>query len=188
MKKSLMLLVSVFFVFVTVGSSQAAVFNGHEYIVVQADEITWDEASYLAEVQFGGYLSTITSSEENDFITNLLGSGEYWVGGYQNHDAGTEVWEWVNGEGIYWEDGPVTGMYSNWNTGEPNDAGSGPDDEIFMAVWGLGGQGLGYWNDEGNLTNITGYVVERVVPVPSAILLLGSGLLGLCGFRRQVIG
>ena len=45
--------------------------------------------------------------------------------------------------------------YTNWATGEPNDA-YGPGSEQHLLGW----DGGWTWNDEGNLNSVTGYVVE----------------------------
>ncbi len=82
--------------------------NGHSYQRIE-NAVTWLEAKTYCQSQ-GGYLATITSEEENDFIFSQI-SGSYllWLGGT---DAGHEgIWKWVTNEP--W-------IYSNWNTGEPN--------------------------------------------------------------------
>ena len=136
----------------------------------------WPSAKADAEAQslYGmtGYLATITSSEENDFITDkLLGDG--WLGGsdeYQevNTALGSTVYATQNdSEGnFYWVMGPeagtaistgntspvaVSNAYMNWLVGEPNDAVGG-EHYIHMNA-SLGGQ----WNDY-SATN--GYVLE----------------------------
>lgn len=57
--------------------------NGHYYTVIKMIK-TWDEAKVVSE-SLGGYLATITSSEENEWIFNLLaldGIIEAWIGLY----------------------------------------------------------------------------------------------------------
>jgi hypothetical protein len=59
----------------------------------------------------GGHLVTITSSGEQSFLYNLWPSG--WIGLTDEVTEGT--WRWVTGESY---------SYSNWNSGEPNNAGN----------------------------------------------------------------
>ena len=70
--------------------------NGHGYLVVD-QSMTWDEANTYARER-GGYLVTITSSNEQRFVMDLLSrdgdKNYYWLGGYRE---GTR-WQWVTGE------------------------------------------------------------------------------------------
>src|SRR5262245_14180600 len=84
--------------------------NGHWYKFVQANG-TWGSAKTGAEGMENGYLASITSSEELQWILQNVGTGanSVWIGG---HDSVTEgMWQWLSGE-------PWT--YTNWNGGEPN--------------------------------------------------------------------
>ena len=80
--------------------------NGHYYEIVNETK-TWPEAKALAEAstKYGltGYLATITSEAENDFLENKIGA-DAWIGGSDsstytsNSHAVTEgTWEWVSG-------------------------------------------------------------------------------------------
>lgn len=141
--------------------------NGHFYRFETARGISWDDAKTAASAlrYFGleGYLTTVTSEGENNFVVDKL-SGQGWMGAT---DVGAEgVWRWVTGpEGL--EDGgmglhfytgtgngsAVGGAYNNWANVEPNDFGSGEDYAHFLAS--------GEWNDFPlQLSSITGYVVE----------------------------
>ena len=56
-------------------------FNGHTYIRFD-ESMNWADAKAACE-QMGGYLATITSSEEQSSITTLVTAGShisYWVG------------------------------------------------------------------------------------------------------------
>ena len=101
--------------------------NGHSYQIVEIS-VTWPEAKTYCESQ-GGYLATITSKEENDFIFSRLG-GSYslWIGGTDIGHEGT--WSWVNNEP--WS-------YSNWDVAEPNNS-YGNENSLEIA-------GNGKWND-----------------------------------------
>lgn len=105
----------------------------HFYRFVEKTGILWTTAKAEAEsdamMYFGlrGYLATITSQVENDFI-RLKTKGVGWIGA---SDATVEgEWRWVTGpEGLedggkgrlFWNKGPIAGQYTNWNVGEPND-------------------------------------------------------------------
>ncbi len=105
-------------------------YNGHSYQRFE-NPMTWPAAKTYCESQ-GGYLTTITSKEENDFIFSQLGGGSsysLWIGGTDTGHEGT--WSWVNNEP--WS-------YSNWDVGEPNNAYS---NENSIEMVGTAGK----WND-----------------------------------------
>ena len=138
----------------------------------------WADASAAAagRVFFGmaGYLATITSAAENDFIkAKLISDG--WVGGsddYQQINAakGTTYatqsetegkWFWVNGpeSGTAISTGngtpaAVSGAFMKWATGEPNNSSG----ENFMQLYSSRN---GEWNDLSGVAGaVPGYVVE----------------------------
>ena len=96
----------------------------HWYEVIDVPGgVTWDQANAAAVVA-GGYLATITSLGENDFIFSLLNSNSYWfqdttttlwngpwIGGHQN-PIGDPIdgWGWSNLEEV---------VYTNWAAGFP---------------------------------------------------------------------
>jgi stress response protein SCP2 len=124
--------------------------NGHYYQLVM-DNISWTDAKTAAEIA-GGYLSTITSSEENQFVFNLIADATNtgtWLGGYQSVD-GTEPhggWQWVTGEN--WD-------YTNWSSGEPNDSN---DNEDYLQ-YHPSSSPVATWNDASNTLSSGGYVIE----------------------------
>ena len=89
-------------------------FNGHEYQLINISK-TWFEAKTDCEAR-GGYLVTITSSEENDFVSDLAGLNNIWIGFTDELNEGD--WQWVTGE---------SSTYTNWRSGEPNDVDAGED-------------------------------------------------------------
>lgn len=161
--------------------------NGHWYeLITSSQGIDWESADSAATTS-GGYLVTITSAEENLFLTNYLGDylngNDYlhycWTGGYQL-DGSTEPgdgWTWANGEAF---------SYENWaDGGEPNDTGGVENRVIFDH--GIGADGKD-WNDIAASTSAAGYVVEydnnpNPVPEPTTFLFFGIGITGLVGVR-----
>lgn len=136
--------------------------NGHLYEYVSST-LTWGNAKTAAEAlsKYGatGYLATITSQAENDFVSARL-TNAGWMGA---SDSGSEgVWRWVVGpenNTQFWSGNiggsTVGGNYANWNTSEPNDSGSNEDCGQFLS--GASGK----WNDlPCTGTTLPGYVVE----------------------------
>ena len=165
--------------------------NGHMYDVIVFPDQTWDAARTNALALGTGWdLATITSSGEQAFINSLLGTPptdgivQYWVGGFQ--PAGSPEpggnWQWVNGEGLFWNNGAISNVYSNWGGGEPNQGGI----QNHLALDNRYGWG---WDDNDSfVAGVTrGYVAESVspVPVPASILLFGIGLAGLAAAYRR---
>lgn len=121
-------------------------FNGHSYKLI-ATTRTWAEARADCEAM-GGYLVTVTSLEEKNFVTMVLSTQatpSFWYGAFQPQPevAPSANWQWVTGEP--WS-------YTNWNSGEPtNSAGN----EHFLATVSTGG----VWNDYPG-TTLLGYICE----------------------------
>ena len=110
-------------------------YNGHSYYR-STGIATWTTARSNCS-SMGGYLVTITSSGEQNFLYGLWPSG--WIGLTDEVTEGT--WKWVTGE---------TYSYSNWNSGEPNNSGN-EDYVQFVSN--------GKWNDLNN-NNSLPYVIE----------------------------
>lgn len=140
--------------------------SGHLYEYVSYTA-TWSAANTNAQTRtkYGatGYLTTIASQAENDFVAARL-SNAGWMGA---SDAASEGdWKWVTGPESgtsFWSGnsggGTVGGRYANWGTGEPNDAGSNEDCAQFLTG------GTGKWNDlPCSVTTLPGYVVEYGSP------------------------
>ena len=146
--------------------------NGHYYKVVNhGGDITWSAAKTAAEAStlngLSGYLASITTKEENDFIFSKAGQNA-WLGGV---DTGTEgCWKWSGGPDdgkIFTNDGGVANcvvdsgytVYEKpfgdgefgWNSNEPNNSGN--EDYLHM-------RGDGSWNDYAQTTSVEYYVIE----------------------------
>jgi len=121
--------------------------NGHWYELVFEGHPSWTQAKLLAE-QRGGHLATLTSQSESDLAGRLsLGLSAMLLGGYQDHSSPNYAepgggWRWVTDEP--W-------LYTNWGTGEPNNASNGHGDpgEDYLYSW-TGDQGF-RWSDGDNI-------------------------------------
>lgn len=137
-------------------------YGGHIYEYVDMDGIDWDSsltaAAGLTKYGETGYLTTITSAEENDYVAaRLMGDG--WMGASDALSEGD--WQWVTGPETgtsFWsgasEGSPVSGRYNAWAGGEPNDSDSNEDCGQFYVEGGT-------WNDlpcAGGM--LEGFVVE----------------------------
>ena len=98
-------------------------YNGHSYYR-STGSMTWTDARQAC-LNMGGHLVTVTTAAENSFIFNLWPNG--WIGLTDELVEGQ--WRWVTGETFSW---------SNWNGGEPNNAGN---EDYIQFVGG------GKWND-----------------------------------------
>ena len=115
--------------------SDAVKFNGHSYYVYNLDTVrTWNEAKQYCE-NLGGYLATITTPEENEFVYSYLkmnfGYERAYFGFTDQDEEG--VWLWDNGE---------ESSYTNWHSGEPNGENSNEDFAMFYYKYSDG-----TWND-----------------------------------------
>ena len=122
--------------------------NGHLYTLIGSGTV-YEIADY-ADTK-NGYVVSINSQEENDFIVDTWSS----IGSSPNayitaslligaNDAMTEgVWAWDSGE---------TFSYDNWRGAEPNDGGDYGEDYAIMYLQ-EDPDLLGQWNDVSDLYN-----------------------------------
>ena len=153
--------------------------NGHYYERFDNATITWTQAQSAAE-SMGGYLATVASAAENNFITDLLPVTPTWdetffLGGFQNDPSTTpsDNWQWLTGEAWGFE---------NWRSGEPSDAtNNGRPYEDRLEIY-THPDVRGTWNDIHREEPRTGgYIVEIPEPATLGLLLLG----GLAMLRRK---
>ncbi len=151
----------------SVADDSVYAFGAHYYEAVNnGSSISWTDARDAAATRYfygmTGYLTTITSAEENAFIFDKV-NADAWIGASDEDSEGD--WLWVTGpeagtqfsEGNYslMDGSPVAvgGAYMNWAEEEPNDA-SGEDYAHMQAE-------AGKWNDYGvDNPNARWYVVE----------------------------
>jgi len=127
--------------------------NSHSYQRFDTPK-TWANAQLSCAAQ-NGYLATITSLDENEWITkNMLANisaTSIWIGGSDDTTEG--AWKWSNGD--EW-------TYTNWHTNEPNNL----KDEDSLAIYVADGT----WNDWGNANKVP-YICEwNPDPTASGVL------------------
>ncbi len=129
-----------------------------------------------------GYLLTITSQSENDFVNNNVTGGNIWLActdvaneGIWKIDAGPEngttVWTsttaYTNAMTSAYSGGSTaSGQYTSWCSGEPNNSDSANSGEDYaVSKWNSGT----CWNDiaAANSSSIQGYIVEFSKDFPS---------------------
>ncbi len=119
--------------------------NGHAYYESGA-EYLWSDARKIAS-NAGGYLVTINSEAENNFIVSKVidttRQGYRWIGLYNTGKAGQ--FSWVTGEPL---------SYTNWIPGEPDNYYNNPSDTtIYEPYVHLNGfDNKNRWNDIGNIS------------------------------------
>lgn len=110
------------------GSAVSGVFEGHTY-GIYSEQMNWKAAKEYCE-KMGGHLVTITSEEENAFITeNIMTIDEDCHIGFTDEESEGN-WVWITEEDT---------DYTNWDSDEPNNE----DEEDFAMIR----NGSGKWND-----------------------------------------
>lgn len=99
--------------------SDAVKYNGHYYYLYTGGiASTYEEAVQYCNSK-GGYLATLTSQEENDFVYSYIsiqGCKKAYFG--LSRSVGEGDWEWCTGETL---------DYTNWHSGKPGSKSSNKD-------------------------------------------------------------
>ncbi|AHW62107.1 gliding motility-associated C-terminal domain-containing protein [Draconibacterium orientale] len=142
-------------------------YTGHFYQYIAKRGISWTTAKAEAEemtyYDLKGYLATITSSTENDFIYSKI-DGVGWIGGTDEDKEGDWYWKTGPEEGTLFWRGTSEGQefgFAYWNYGEPNNVQKdwGDDEDYAHMVVDPGGRKKS-WNDlpdEGDKYTPDGY-------------------------------
>ena len=156
--------------------------TGHYYMWV-SEKVTWQQArtNALGMTYLGlqGYLATPNTAAEFELLRKKAGNNNFWLGATDVEQEG--CWKYSDGPeantAFYAVPGTancaVTAGYTNWNSGEPNNAYGG--ENWAMALTN------GLWND-GPIDSLinswsswpTGYVVEFGGPVAALAIAPGS--------------
>lgn len=177
--------------------------NGHYYTRVDTlglpdAQDTWqaarDAAKSMSHLGLTGYLATITSQAEQDFLASTFGNahsfeGE-WIGGSDLEVDGD--WRWMDGPEageLFWRGGPAGQAFGfeAWAGLEPNNwpPGSVDGEDFLMMGWISPGD----WNDQRNEgAPVSGFIVEfSAVPEPStyALLAIGGAALAIVARRKR---
>ncbi|WP_096790521.1 caspase family protein [Phaeobacter piscinae] len=142
-------------------------FRGHLYLAVQTTSGDWDYANKTAQ-RAGGYLATISSSEENNFLLKLFSTDERFITG--SGDGGLHGpmiglfqadrsrepsggWVWVTGE-------PMT--FRGWSPGNPDNSRNRQHWARFYRSRNFAGTSVPvkYWDDTTSSLWSGGYLVE----------------------------
>lgn len=132
-------------------------------------------AATLKEFGLTGYLASVTSADENNFISaKIEGAKNVWIGASDSVKEGE--WKWIGGPDDakqFWSgnctkvDGKlVDGLFAQWATGEPNNYITGTNkcggtaydinstelgEDCVVTNWDVSGvvatEKVGYWND-----------------------------------------
>lgn len=171
--------IAIMFLLATLGVSNAAWIqnptNGHYYDQIAVSNNFW-QTQNIAQNDYGAHLVTISDATENQWLVDTFGLGASWIGFTDEAQEGN--WVWITGE-------PVT--YTNWASTEPNNNYYGQPENYAFFNYSGSGQWADIKSEDPRLVGI-GALIEREspVPIPGALWLFGSGLIGLVGIKRKL--
>ena len=112
-------------------------FKGHQYAIIESRLSPKEQEAYCSSL--GGYLATITSQAEQDFVYSLVSQSGFANKdvGFGGSDYGSEgEWYWMNGE--IWD-------YTHWLDNCPdNGQAAGGKGQDYLQFWGGHGD---KWDD-----------------------------------------
>ena len=88
------------------------------------DLLTWGDAEKKC-IEYGGHLASVHSDQENNFIFQTSKKAVTWLGGNDLEAEGSWIWS----DGSSWS-------YSNWQSGQPDNARGGVLSPNFIQVFG----------------------------------------------------
>ena len=124
------------------------IFNGKYYKVIKKTE-SWKDAEKDCQ-KLGGHLAMPKSQAEMDFLVEVANKyqlGGLWLGMTDEEEEGK--WKYADKTSV---------IYTNWNTGEPNNL---HNEEHYCEIY-TSGDTAGLWNDLANnsISAIDGYICE----------------------------
>lgn len=130
--------------------------GGHDYLFVRSP-MSW--ASALTACRRAGYdLATIDDATENAWVLAELGRhgmGDSWIGYHDQFSEGS--WVWVDGS---------VSSYTNWASGEPNNANTNED---CVTMYNSPNLPPGLWNDRHCAVSMP-FVCEAAAPASANAL------------------
>ncbi|MEZ6086545.1 MAG: choice-of-anchor Q domain-containing protein [Pirellulaceae bacterium] len=153
------------------GGGTTSSFGDHLYEVVSvAGGITWEDARDAAS-RAGGYLVSIETVAENNFVKALIDDPLYW-NSVQDNDNYYNHGPWIGGlqskdsiepaGGFRWQTGSsVSSSTAFWYTGEPSNFRGNEDAISFFSATSGASASTGDWNDSWRLsTDAVAYIIE----------------------------
>ena len=122
-------------------------YRGHLYRLTQTTGNWLDGEEYAEEI--GGHLLAISDAEEQKWVIDTFGTEAVWIGSTDKDSEGD--WRWTSGEQF---------RFTNWHSGEPNNATASGED--FGVLNHFNKRGL--WNDLGPAAESLRGVVELSGP------------------------
>ena len=129
-------------------------YNGEIYFFYDIP-VTWYDAKVISE-HLGGHLVSISNSEENNFIKDIIGNSACWIGATDKDSEG--AWKWVNGDAF---------SYANWGQQQPDNwSGSDEYGENFAQI----SENENTWNDNAGYTQLPFVcVVSKIITIEEVL-------------------